>query len=93
MFNKKVYELTIRAYNEVVEDLNEKSNELCALSMSLGEGDIEEKCCLMAKANYYMEASNFLKRQEIEFIEETNRILEKENAELRKVVKNNEQNG
>lgn len=92
MFNKKVYDLNIQIFNEVIEDLEQKSEELIAKNLAIDKSteNIHEKCLLLGKANKYTEAVNFLKQQEIEFIEETNRILEKENAELRKVVENHE---
>ena len=95
MFNKKVYDLTIRVFDEVISDLQKKSEELIAKDTAIdkNENTLYEKCLILGKADKYLQASNFLKQQEIEFIEETNKILKKENEELRKVVENNEQNG
>lgn len=97
MFNKKVYELTLRIFDEVIEELVKKSEEFHNYATMLdthGEDiEIEAKCMIRGKANKYMEASNYLKRQEIKYMENMMKILEKENADLREVInKNGESN-
>ena len=91
MFNQQIYDIEIKTFEEITEELIKKSYEMYELSAKTN--DIVEKCILVNKANKYMELNNYIKNQEIEYLNITKESLEKENTELRKTVENNEQNG